>query len=129
MKTANTQTKNFKAMISVAIAIFGIVVMLLGFMGETGAKHAFSGSANYEYGGDAYTGIQNASAAAARNTATLGSSVASITEQAYILVGILLFLVGMYLFACAISSAPAPVAIAPEASAPAVADTDELPEL
>jgi hypothetical protein len=129
MKTANTQTKNFKAVISVAIAIFGIVVMLLGFMGETGAKHAFSGSANYEYGGDAYTDIQNASAAVARNTAALGSSVASITEQAYILVGILLFLVGMYLFACAISSPQAPAPVVSAAPNTAAVDDDELPEL
>lgn len=128
MKKKITAGQILKSVVSIALAIFGIVVMVLGFVGETGASGYYDYPRYVTYGADFYTDSQNATADAARNIAHLGASINNTVEQAYILVGILLFLVGMYLFACAISSAPAPAVIAPEVSNPA-ADNDELPEL
>lgn len=101
----------------------GLTVFILGLSGETGILYGYSSiyegdyqTPSYEfYGGDAYTGIQNAAVDTARNVAQaaydlsnsvsrLQNAIAYQMENIYIWAGVILMIVGIYLVGCALST-------------------------
>ncbi len=94
----------------------GLTVFILGLSDNTGT-YSISIWSDYErplhnvYGGDAYTGIQNAAADTAINVAEVGNSLerfhnsmASQMQNIYIWSGVALMIVSIYLVGCALST-------------------------
>lgn len=85
---------NIKRILSMAINIIGILTgiatTILGF--DFKNRFFFSYADMNTYGGDAYTGIQNASATAANNVVILGSMVERAVSIILVILGILIVL-------------------------------------
>ena len=85
-----------KRILSIAFVIIGILAIIFAFSAydlETGYKES-----NEKYGGDAYTGIQNAAAQTARNVYYLTEAVAYSAGSILLIVGLSLVGFGVYLF-------------------------------
>ena len=93
----------------------GLTVFILGLSGATGGSYglglAYEEPSHQYYGGDAYTGIQNAAADTAYNVAKVGrivsyfqTSMIHQAENIYIWAGVALMIVGIYLVGCTFSS-------------------------
>lgn len=91
-------------------SIFGIITGVLSFLiGITGIVVNYSAShyVSYEkYGGDAYTGIQNAAAATASNVSNLGDTVSNGFNVILVILGlaIIFFFMGNLFEMTAVSS-------------------------
>lgn len=85
---------NIKKILSLTINIIGIltgiVTAILGF--DFKNRFFFSYADMNTYGGDAYTGIQNAAATAANNVVILGSMVERAVSIILVILGILIVL-------------------------------------
>ena len=93
-----------KIVCAALIFAIGVVVMLLGIFSNTGFSFFGQGVQWEYYGGDAYAGIQHASATTANNVRLLGEAAACAVERAYFWIGILLMVIGAYLFACSLAN-------------------------
>lgn len=83
------------------------VVGLITFsQGQNKAAADYSGlfTSFESYGGDAYTGIQNAVAETSRNINNIGDFLSHIINDAYSWGGTLLMIFGIYIFACTLAS-------------------------
>ena len=94
-----------KILSTMLLFCLGTVMMIMGFSGNGGnAEYNFWSSVDYKtYGGDAYTGIQNAAAATANQIIKFGLFFSEIIDNIYICVGAVLMLGSLYLFACALT--------------------------
>lgn len=103
MKTASIVMKFVCAAL---ILVLGVVIFLMGILYVSG----FYCSAVYvpyeKYGGDAYTGIQNAVADAANNIGDIADALYFGMHQIYMFVGIFLIIMSVYLLACAFAAIP-----------------------
>lgn len=85
-------SKKILAIMLFVIAAVSIVFAILCF-----SEHGYSSWCSYEsYGGDAYTGIQNAAADTANNISDLQYDLVYISGYAFILVGLVFALLGVY---------------------------------
>lgn len=99
MKKATTIMKIISSSLLITL---GLVMIICGLIGEVGYDY-YGRPTNYmSYGGDAYTGIQNASADISSNVAVLGYSMQDVLETAFLIVGIVIVLVGVYMLAIAL---------------------------
>ena len=99
MKNATANVK-IKIVSSALICLLGLIIAVLGLTDSIGGYYSGRYTSYESYGGDAYTGIQNAAADTAVNVNYLGDSISYCIGQAYILGGILIALVGLYLLGC-----------------------------
>lgn len=82
-----------KSAFSAALSILGAVFSLVLGIGD--AYYYFGSTVSNEiYGGDAYTGIQNAAAATANNISRFGYAI----ERVLVFIGLILFVVFLMLF-------------------------------
>ena len=65
------------------IAVLGIIFAIICFNLSSGGYEW-----NETYGGDAYTGIQNAAAQTANNVSTLNQNIKNISGYAFLMVGL-----------------------------------------
>ena len=108
------------------ICVFGVILGIVCIILATQLNFSSGYVSWKEYGGDAYTGIQNAAAATANNVDSLGDFLEEATSMFFIVMGVGIILISLYkLFQKSstpqvVCEAPAPqVSIpAPEASAP-----------
>lgn len=84
-----------KAVVAALIIVLGLVVSIMGIS----EKFDYYGNyTSYEtYGGDAYTGMQQASADASNNAKNIGYMIEDFLNAAFTYGGILISLVGCYL--------------------------------
>ena len=85
-----------KFVCAILLIVFGITVLILGISEAIGGYYYYTYTNDVSYGGDAYTGIQNAAADTANNVGRLGYLVEGIVAQLYILSGILCIIIAMY---------------------------------
>lgn len=94
-----------KLVSAVLLCCLGLVIAIMGLSEAIGGTY-YSNYTSYEYyGGDAYTGMQQASADAANNASKLGVFASGVVSQAYIFVGLVVMLVGIYLVGCTLATA------------------------
>ena len=88
-------TSMSKTIISALIIVLGIVVLIMGISG----KYNYYGNYTYNesYGGDAYTGIQNAAADTSNNVKNIGYMLEEFFNLLFIFSGALIILLGSYL--------------------------------
>jgi len=88
------QKKNIKPSLSLIIDVIGVIIgVITAIIGFNFKNHiSFSYTDMITYGGDAYTGIQNASANAANNIAILGSIAIKAVSIFFVIFGILIAL-------------------------------------
>ena len=101
MKTKSTV---IKIICSILISILGILMVIHGIVSVT--WYVGDWTAYEYYGGDAYTGIQHATAAAANNVDEIGDYLQTFCNISYCYAGIFLIIIGIYLLACSISTLP-----------------------
>ncbi len=82
--------KNIMGILLMALALIAIVFGIIAFCLEDGS-YAFTET----YGGDAYTGIQNAAADTANNVRDLTRVVRTVGGLGFLLTGFVLFVVGL----------------------------------
>lgn len=99
----------------------GLTVFILGLSSSTGFYGGYYSSYDYKkpsyeyYGGDAYTGIQNAAVDTANNVARAGADTSNAIasfhnsmnnqmDNIYIWAGVALMIVAIYLFGCTLSA-------------------------
>ena len=92
-----------KLISAILLFVLGATVLILGIAEETGGYYYYDYIYELTYDGDAFTGIQNATADTANNVGRLGYLIEGIVEQLYILSGILLIIIAMYWLACALA--------------------------
>jgi hypothetical protein len=86
--------KVVKIIVASLLIAMGIILFYIGF----DEIYYSSNYTSYEtYGGDAYTGIQNAAADTARNVDNLGDLIEESTEIFFMFTGIIVVLVGVLL--------------------------------
>lgn len=85
------KSKKFLTMAFFIIAIISLIFAVSCFGLDTGYREL-----NQTYGGDAYTGIQNASAQAANNMAILSENINYISGMFFALVSVVSGLLGIY---------------------------------
>lgn len=90
-----------KIIIAVLIIVLGAVVAYLGGTGELVDFDVYYTS-HETYGGDAYTGIQNAAANTANNVNRLGLFMSNTVEYMFLFGGILIALLGAYMLCASI---------------------------
>ncbi len=73
-----------------ALSIIAIIFAIISFSMDTGSYSNFK-----SYGGDAYTGIQNAAARTANNVQDLAGIVKTIGGLGFLMTGFILFVVGL----------------------------------
>ena len=100
MKKASTI---IKIIASALLFVWGIIIMFFGISDNTSFYFYGNYTANETYGGDAYTGIQNAAADTANNISELGNAIDYSISKAYTWVGIIAMIVALYLFACTLA--------------------------
>ena len=85
------------------IFALGTTVMIVGLCDS----YWYNGywTSNEYYGGDAYTGIQNAAADTSRNVHYLGNLFEGFCNDTFTLGGILIMLLGIFMFGCTFASA------------------------
>ena len=88
-----------KLVCSALICLLGLVMLVQGLFDGT-PKYYGSYVEDQTYGGDAYTGIQNAVGDTANNVKNAGVFLSETIEKAYLFGGLLMMAVGAYLFAC-----------------------------
>ena len=85
-----------KLIASIAIIILGIIVMMMGTFNN--AAYYYGVYTSYEYyGGDAYTGIQQAVADTSKNVDRLGDLICSVTNNTYLYAGLIIIALGIYM--------------------------------
>ncbi len=80
---------------SILIIVVGIVSLIVG----VGSSSYYGYTRSITYGGDAYTGIQNAAADTANNIAKLGGDVSDHLNTIGMFAGIIVILAGVYMLA------------------------------
>lgn len=98
-------SKSAKTTLTVLIGIAAIVLAIVCFSMDIGDRESY-----ITYGGDAYTGIQNAAAQTANNLLRL----CSIAKMGF---GSVLMVFGLYLIVSAIQLREEPAAVIPDPSA------------
>ena len=78
--------------------------MVMGIAEQIGGYYYGEYTIKQSYGGDAYTGIQNAASATANNVERLGYLIDGVVEQLYVICGIACMIIALYWFACALAS-------------------------
>lgn len=91
------QKKNLFAYLLLALAVIALIFAIVCFSSETSYLYG-STKGNNQYGGDAYTGIQNAAAQTATNVYYLNRNVEILTS-CIATVGGLFFLLVSFVFA------------------------------
>lgn len=87
---------NMKKILAIAFVVIGLLSVILGLSAyglDTGYYESSSA-----YGGDAYTGIQNAAAQTANNVRYVTEAVASVGGSILLVTGLVLILVGVKAF-------------------------------
>lgn len=87
---------NIKKILAIAFVVIGLLSAILGLSAyglDTGYYESSSA-----YGGDAYTGIQNAAAQTANNVRYVTEAVASVGGSILLVTGLVLILVGVKAF-------------------------------
>lgn len=87
---------NIKKILAIAFVVIGLLSVILGLSAyglDTGYYESSSA-----YGGDAYTGIQNAAAQTANNVRYVTEAVASVGGSILLVTGLVLILVGVKAF-------------------------------
>ena len=87
------------------IFVIGALLVIFGLTDSTGYSYYGSYVESKYYGGDAYTGIQQAAASTANRVTELGDEIGKAICSAYSWTGLLLMVVGVYVLACALSTA------------------------
>ena len=83
---------NFKIIICIVGIILGVVTMLIGVMSDE-FNYSYYGYGEKEtYGGDAYTGMQNAAAQTATNVYRLYQTVQVFSKSLLIILGVFIVL-------------------------------------
>ena len=83
--------KNFKLIIAIVIVVMGIYSIVLGI---ENSRYYGGFETETVYGGDAYTGIQNASAQTANNVANVGYFLSGRYEDTMVFIGVGLIVSG-----------------------------------
>ncbi len=87
------KAKNSKnTLISILGIILGIVIIVVAITNESFSYHYSGTTGKEEYGGDAYTGIQNACALTANNTYHTFELVQECFQMLFIIIGALVIL-------------------------------------
>lgn len=81
---------HIKMLFGILIAVFGLVAFCLGLSSDYYGEYELSQT----YGGDAYTGIQNAAAATANNVYHLGDTITEIYTGTMVALGLGMILGG-----------------------------------
>ena len=94
-----------KKVLAIILIIAAIASIILGIMTMTKAEDLYTGrwTSHATYGGDAYTGIQNAAADTAGNVQSGNSILNSINENLCFGLGAILIVIGLTLAAVAIA--------------------------
>ena len=79
--------------LSIALILIGIVAIVFAIL----CSEMYAGSyiSSYSYGGDAYTGIQNAAADTGNNVRAASARIFEIAEYSFILIGLILEAIGI----------------------------------
>lgn len=89
----NLANKLTSILLGICLPIFGVIAIVLGNNMNHMATYNITEST--KYGGDAYTGIQNAAADTSNNIRTLGNQFANIVGQIMIFLGIFIIVLGI----------------------------------
>ena len=82
------------------IILFGAIIAFNGIAGNSGFYYTGQWTRSETYGGDAYTGIQNATADVSYNVAAFGVSLEYFFENLSVWCGFIVVALGVYLLAC-----------------------------
>ncbi len=119
--------KNLFYYILLAIALVSLIFAIVCFCTDT--SYAFGGrESNATYGGDAYTGMQNASAQTATNVYYLNRNIEILTSSVVTIGGFFFLLVALC-FALAGIKGLGLLEIKPKAEAAAGVFVEDLPEI
>ncbi len=91
-----------KIIVSALFFILGLVVICIPMSGEF--SYSYDHTFEETYGGDAYTGIQNACADISRNVMRLGRIFEKAANWFFASLGIILVLISIYLLATAVGA-------------------------
>lgn len=82
------------------IILIGVILAINGINYNSAFNYSGIRTDDKAYGGDAYTGIQNAVADVSFNVKELGESFENFFCYLYLFIGLIVFALGVYLFAC-----------------------------
>ena len=99
MKTAGNMLK------FICAALIALIGIILFYRGATESIYIYTLRESLElYGENTYTKIQNATATTANNISFFADRFATITNEVYMWSGLLLMILGLYIFACALAT-------------------------
>lgn len=99
----NKAPKLFLVLSGIFLPIFGIIMIVYGAMVHNSTGDHFVFASASRYGGDAYTGIQNAAAITANNVRSFGEVYLDTTGMILIIIGSFLVVLGIIELICGIT--------------------------